>query len=112
MLTVTNNDGKVIGFLNAETFTKHVKKSKHLFRKANAWAVDTAALEKALKAGANMLEIIDLDEEKHYLIEAAKFAEHGKVINFGYGEQKLLPLRYFNVFNKFGQTISKGDPLS
>ena len=71
------------------TVTKVVQKSKHLFRKDNAWAVDAKVLEDHPTANFVYMEI---EEGFNYTANAEKIMNEGFLINYG-DEQVALPVQ-------------------
>tara|TARA_R100000808_G_scaffold6830_2_gene20093 strand:+ start:11521 stop:11757 length:237 start_codon:yes stop_codon:yes gene_type:complete len=71
-----------------------VYKSKHLFRKWDAWGLDCDFFDEMVKKGAENLEILDKEENVKYTIDMdAEWA--GFKRDWGWGEQYFIPRRYF-----------------
>ena len=86
--------GKVFGSLEGETVRKIVYKSKHLFRKWDAWGLDCAFFDEMVKKGAKTLEILDKEENVKYTIDMdSEWSNFQK--DWGWGEQYFIPRRYF-----------------
>ncbi len=86
--------GKVYGALEDSTVRKHVRKSKHLFRKWDAWGIDADFWEDMKEAGANRLEILDKEEKMLYTIGMQETWVDFKK-DWGWGLQYFIPRKYF-----------------
>ena len=87
--------GKVFGSLEGQTVRKHVRKSKHLFRKWDAWGVDCDFWDEMKDAGAAKLEILDKEEKVLYTIDMdTLWADFQK--DWGWGLQYFIPRKYFS----------------
>ena len=95
MSELTVVDGKVYGSREGKTVRKYVRKSRHLFRKWNAWGIDCDYFDKMVEEGATTLEILDKEENMLYTIEmdAAMWADFQK--DWGWGLQYFIPRKYF-----------------
>lgn len=93
-------DGKNIGLYDTEKniYIKHgVKKSKHLFKKANAWGVDENTFKNILKPEAKIV-IEEVEERKRYETDKETMGLNGQYLNFGkHGLQIFLPLEEWKV---------------
>ena len=87
--------GKVYGSLEGNKVRKLVWKSRHLFRKWNAWGVDCDFWDEMIASGANTLEILDKEENILYTIDmdAEVWADFQK--DWGWGLQYFIPRKYF-----------------
>lgn len=94
-----NQDGKIIGIVSGDTFSKKVKKSKHLFRKLDAWGLDKSVLDEIICNGVQIIKIHEVEENKDYIASVKDFIEKGVVDDFGYSPQVFLPLVYFHKDN-------------
>jgi hypothetical protein len=91
-----NNNNRIIGQVKGNTFIKSVKKSKHLFKKLNAWGIDKAVLEQLLNDGVENIEIKETEEKKSYKAKLTEFNKYGEVADFGHGVQVFLSLSHYN----------------
>lgn len=108
---------RVIGeILNNRTFKKEVYKSKHLFRKLDAWGFDYRALVDYILPQADFIFIHDKEDGLYYYVPAVtlgKVNEDGKFIagpnieirhynrnGQDSGVQVFLSRRYWQKFNK------------
>lgn len=95
MTNLQVRNGKVFGSLDGDTVRKVVRKSKHLFRKWDAWGLDCDFFDEMVEQGAKHLEILDKEEEVVYTIGMdAEWA--GFKRDWGWGEQYFIPRKYFN----------------
>lgn len=85
---------KNIGSLDEKDnlFIKRVRKSKHLFRKRDAWGIDAAFFTEKLLPDNTWVRIIDLDDHgKIYQTQASVIKEKGFYLHFkGHGAQIFL----------------------
>ncbi len=82
--------------VSGNVFTKEVVRSKHLFRAANAYSVDTAQLEYFAAQGVSEIYFHEQDTGETYTTSTAAFQEHGFEKQYGgYSRQTFLPLRYW-----------------
>ena len=98
-MNITHNN-KTIGVWNSyeREFTSHRRKSKHLFKKLNAWGLDGKAFEKIQERGGKIV-IIETEEKKRYTTWPSMFEKFGAWFEFGsHGKQIFLPLEYWEVF--------------
>lgn len=82
--------------VNGSEFHKHVTRSKHLFRRADAYAVDAAQLTYFQQRGISHLYFHEQDTGRVYRITTDKFAAHGFALNQGHGEQIACRLQHFD----------------
>lgn len=81
---ITEADGavKVIGELRDGTFLKRVKKSKHLFKKLDAWGIDADTFKTMLRITANQILVFDIENDILYKTSVADFEKHGVFLHF------------------------------
>lgn len=103
---------KHIGEINGETFVKKVKKSKHLFRKSDAWGFDYDELVNHILPQVKYIFVHDTEENVYYYATAEDFGfyldgkfhpnqKRTEVYNFkGNGVQIFMPRRFWSKFNK------------
>ncbi|MCK5017766.1 MAG: hypothetical protein KAS32_11945 [Candidatus Peribacteraceae bacterium] len=106
-------DDRVIGILDYinRTFTKDVRKSKHLFRKLDAWGIDAAYFTDTLLPGQYTIRIFESEEKIMYKINAVDWDKQVKkenstatMLHFNKGNedhhaQTFLPRRFFKKYN-------------
>ena len=89
-------NGKVIGKLEGDVFSKVVKGSKHLFRKLNAWGVDAEFFTEHLVSTNKTIVVHDSENGITYQTNATSMREHGQYYHFKKGKdhraQIFLPL--------------------
>lgn len=91
-------NNKTIGFLDEKRglFIKKVRKSKHLFRKLDAWGIDYEYFSDILLPNNFKIRIVDLDDMMIYEILASEMKKQGIILQFGdYGKQIFLPRNKF-----------------
>ena len=92
---MVQHDGKNIGIYDTEknVYTKHgVKKSKHFFKKLNAWGVDENTFRNILKPEARIV-IDEVEEKKRYETDKETMGLNGSYMRFGkHGTQIFLPV--------------------
>lgn len=86
--------GKVIGEIEGSMLTKYVAGSKHKLIKMNAWAIDKVLLNE-YKDEIKEVRVIDTEAKITYTVSVDILLDKGIRIDFGYGEQIALPLRYW-----------------
>lgn len=93
---------KVIGRLDEKEllFVKHVRKSKHLFRKRDAWGIDAAFFTERLLPKNFWVRIVDDDDHgRIYQTRAETIKEKGFFLHFqGYGAQIFLAREHWRKF--------------
>lgn len=107
-----NGRVKYIGELtDSGAFIKKVVKSKHLFRKSDAWGFDYVELVNHILPQVNFVFVHDTEENLYYFVSHLAFGHYtqeGKfkpsksveIYDFKHGVQVFLPRRYWKVFNK------------
>lgn len=84
--------GRKIGSFNDEhkVFRKRVKKSKHLFKKYNAWGIQFDALCSLNNVQCREIRVLDEEENKVYTVPFTTMFREGLVEDFGHGRQVFL----------------------
>jgi hypothetical protein len=90
-----NSEGKLFGTVLRDVFIKHVKKSKHLFRKLNAWGIDKDIVDSFVSNGVQIIFIHEEEENMDYTVSVKDFLEKGIEGDYGKGKQIFLPLENF-----------------
>lgn len=88
---------QVVGKVLNGVFTKRVRGSRHFLRKPPAIALDIDTLEQALRLGATMVEIYDLESGMFYRAKIDLIFEKGFKFNRGYGDQIALCLSRWEI---------------
>ena len=82
----------------AKTFTKHVKKSKHLHNKSDSWGIDAQVWKDCINDWCEELIIIDEEEKKVYTISIKKANDKGRLMTFNpHRTQLFIPRSEFDV---------------
>ena len=79
---------------------KPVRKSKHFFKKGNAWGIDKKIFDDAVANGITSIIYYDRDTGKEYKTMTEDVRKHAWQHNFGFGEQYFLAEKYWK-----GETI-------
>ena len=103
---IYRSDGKVIGHVEESTYMKQAIADKHMMKTPRGWGSDIDALDQALQYGASQMEIHDTKTRIVYRCSIEEFFAKGVPRDFGYGEQLILPLRYWVVIRP-GDTPAK-----
>ena len=92
-------DGRaVIGRVEGDTFHKPARSTIHMLRRPrSAWACDVDALDQARAAGAEWVEVHDLDTGARYRAALVEFYRRGLRVDRGHGAQLALPLACWDV---------------
>lgn len=95
-------NNKIIGELDEEklTFTKKVRKSKHLFRALDSWGIDNDFFKENLLPKNFLIIVKELEEGKEYKITAEDFYANGAYFHFK-GQEKDHRLQLFCPRDKF-----------
>jgi len=102
-------DGRaVVGRVEGGTFYKRARSTVHLLRRPRAWACDVDALDQARAAGAEWVEVHDLDTGTRYRAALADFYRRGLRVDRGHGAQLALPLAAWEIV---GRATSSGRGL-
>jgi uncharacterized radical SAM superfamily Fe-S cluster-containing enzyme len=89
------NDGRIIGSFDGVTLRLKRKRSRHLYRVLDAWAIDLATLVSAADAGVERVVVVDSESGETYEAELDDILNYGTVIDHGFGTQVALPLQYW-----------------
>lgn len=82
----------VVGVVTGAVFRKAVKGTAHQLRQPPAWAFDVASLDAAERAGAVIVELVDVETETVYRATLAAIRRDGFTFNRGFGQQRGLVL--------------------
>ena len=97
-MNILTDDGKIAGLFDPhkKKFTKVVKGSIHMLRIPRSWAIDSDVVKKLGDIDCRSIVIIDSENHKKYVIPYPDFLEHAIDVNRGFGDQKALPLIYWD----------------
>lgn len=87
MKQIIRND-KLVGVIDDRILRKTVRKSAHMLREPEGWAIDANILDEDF----DEVRIHDTEENKYYKAMKQSFFDHGIPINRGHGQQVVLPL--------------------
>lgn len=99
---INQDDGetRVIGIIEREAFIKHVKESKHLYRKLNAWGLDTEKFENEISEECDSIHVVDIENDTLYIAEPKDFQEHGEYLHHEpHREQVFLSLEHWSAID-------------
>ena len=89
-------DGQTWGTVNGDTLRKYVKKSRHLFRKWDAWGMDASVWDSLAVRGVRNLEVLDKQENILYTIDLEEIDTWADFeADWGYGVRYFIPRKYF-----------------
>ncbi len=91
------SNGRLIGYVEGDTFHKTARASKHMLRHPKGWASDIDILEQVESYGAKLFEIKDTETGIRYVASIQDFFEYGQAFNRKHGEQLVLPIGYFYI---------------
>lgn len=77
----------VAGGLKDGVLTKHVKRSKHLLRKLDAWCFDAALFQGWLDEGMTHIRVLDSDDSMCYTVDVRTFTIH--CVDLEYGDDRV-----------------------
>ena len=98
-IVVTDGNGKenTVGYVRGNTGFLLKKKSKHFFRKYQAWAIDEEVLVR--NPDIEVFIVKEEEENVNYLTTRDNFIEYSKEINYGgHLPQLALPLKYWTEY--------------
>jgi hypothetical protein len=90
-----NSEGKVIGKISGDVFSKRVFASKHLLRALDAWGIDKSVIDSLVKEGVKKIVIYEKEGGIYYEVSVEDFVAKGIEADFGHGKQIFLPRTYF-----------------
>lgn len=91
---VFNVDGRIVGHIENGVLFKRAL-LHHQLKRPPAWAWDVDILEQARAAGCQWTEIECTETDEIFRASLATFDRRGFNFNRGYGEQRALPLAYW-----------------
>jgi hypothetical protein len=90
-----NSKQQKIGSLKDGIFRKRLKKSVHLMRNSDSWAIQYDVLKKARDAGCVEVRILEIEENIIYSVSMETLWGQSQVMNWGDGQQAFLPRSKF-----------------
>lgn len=100
--TVRSYDGKIIGYLDCDTFVKPLCGSKHQLKQPPAWAIDALAFDEQIRPYAATFRIEDKETDTIYEVPVAFFDQHKGFLDRGYGPQYFLVLSKWEIVKQNG----------
>jgi hypothetical protein len=95
-------DGRVIGWLEGDTFIKPVCGSKHKLGQPPAWAIDAEEFDQQVKSQAREIVIWDRESDTKYRASIENFDQHKGEFDRGFGRQYFLVLPRWDVIKTNG----------
>jgi len=99
-MKIATNRGVVVGELLDGVYTKVVKGSTHKMRKPAGWSNDKDIVDNLLRLGCREIKIIDKETDTHWCIGIDDFIKEAIYINRGFGEQLVVPFKYWEVTHR------------
>ena len=84
--------GKMVGWVESNTFYKKIQGSKHLLKKPPAIAFDTISIQIAIQYGADRIRVLDKETDIVYSCVMRDFELNQFSIDRGYGRQVAMVL--------------------
>ena len=88
---------KVVGYIQGDRFIKNVRKSKHMLREPEGWAIDAYVWDKEIMPNAREFVIIDKETGDEYNCTTEVFNRLKGTIDRGFGKQYFLTLNHWQV---------------
>ncbi len=97
MSIVRTADGrKIIGNIENGTFTKSgIIGAIHMLHTPRGWGIDAATYKKQVEPYCHTIVIPDTQSGITYKVSTGIFSKHKMFIDRGFGEQYVLPIRYW-----------------
>jgi hypothetical protein len=96
-LHVFTSSNKRVGYTKGNTFYKTIKESIHKLRFPPGFASDTSILIEVENRGVKYIKLFAQDTNETYVAKISDFWEHGIGLNRGFGEQIVLPIKFFTI---------------
>ena len=97
-ITQTDGEKRVIGLYSEDRgiFRAERKKSKHFYRKLNAWGIDAKALDGMEEINLEEVQIIDVENKEKYTADIETIRKFGEYLHHKpHRAQVFLPLKYW-----------------
>ena len=91
------SDGRVVGWIEGDTFIRPVVGSRHQLRQPPAWAIDAEAFDKEIKPQATLFRVKDSETNTIYEVSTDYLDQHKGELDRGFGRQYFLPLSQWKV---------------
>lgn len=95
---VLGKEGKVFGVIldYGDMYVSIRRKTKHLFRKYDAWGFDLWVIELLEKRQVGFIGVIEEEDQKVYTVSVETARSKGIVVNMGEDTQVFVPLFLFD----------------
>ncbi|MHA1940058.1 MAG: hypothetical protein ACW97O_17830 [Candidatus Thorarchaeota archaeon] len=90
-------NGKIVGTIENNTFTKQVTGSKHQLRRPPAWSIDAQAFDEQIKPQADEIVIFDKESGIKYHTPVETFDQFKRELDRGFGRQYYLTLDRWSI---------------
>ena len=90
-----NKKHQKIGSLKDGIFRKRVKKSLHLMKNLDAWAIQLDTLQKLNKLECEEIRVLEEEEGILYTVPMQVFWSKSEVFDWGDGQQAFLPREHW-----------------
>lgn len=97
ILPIINQDSKVVGKIEGDTFIKHVQASKHMLKTPKGWANDKFIIDQLIELEVGLITIHDDESGKIYTTTLENLLRNGFNFNRGFGDQICLTLNQWEV---------------
>ena len=96
--------GRAVGYVRGNCLYRKMVGSKHILKNPPAIAIAVEALKQAIRAGAEIVLILDTESGLKYSCNVFDFNTKALLIDRGgYGEQMALPLGFWTITDPHGE---------
>jgi hypothetical protein len=97
IVRLVNGQGKIYGTIDEEGKVprKHVRWSKHFFRKYNGWANDECHLLLAEHLGVTLVRVVDDEKRQTWQTPLGSFLSGRGISYFPHGAQRVVPIKFW-----------------
>lgn len=106
--------GKITAFFESGTSTlkRRLKGSKHLLRKPPSICFDEGIIRQAERFECKAIEVTDTESSRVYRVPFSTFTEKAFQLNYGFGQQLALPIRYWSTDGGEAWQVLKPEPIA
>lgn len=102
-VTEDNGEHKDIGSIEGKAYIKMVKKSKHHYKKLDAWGIDAEVFNTTISKMCDKIVVLDTEEVCRYEVEVKVFDGNSMYLHFKpHRSQRFLPLRFWKMTRGLG----------
>jgi len=94
---VKNIFGRRVGEIDGEMLKIYASVNRHMLKQPRGWSVQVSILLQGKNAGVKTVEIIDNELGVIFSTPITCFWSDGIFIDRGFGEQRCLPISYWNM---------------